>query len=81
MAEYAVILGVITPAVILAFAVLSGAIGPLISRIADFLLSDPAEAGLASGEELRRPFGCGVRFTRFAPASVEGRPAPALDGV
>jgi len=37
MAEYAVILGVITPAVILAFAVLSGAIGPLISRIADFL--------------------------------------------
>ena len=37
MAEYAVILGVITPAVILAFAVLSGAIGPLISRIAEFL--------------------------------------------
>ncbi len=37
MAEYAVILGVVTPAVILAFAVLSGAIGPLISRIAEFL--------------------------------------------
>ena len=37
MAEYAVILGVITPAIIIAFAVLSGAIGPLISKIADFL--------------------------------------------
>jgi Flp pilus assembly pilin Flp len=37
MAEYAVILGVITPAIILAFAVLSGAIGPLFNKIADFL--------------------------------------------
>ena len=37
MAEYAVILGVITPAIILAFAVLSGAIGPLIDKVAGFL--------------------------------------------
>ena len=37
MAEYAVILGVITPAIILAFAVLSGAIGPLINKVIGFL--------------------------------------------
>jgi Flp pilus assembly pilin Flp len=37
MAEYAVILGVITPAIILAFAVLSGAIGPLMEKVIGFL--------------------------------------------
>lgn len=37
MAEYAVILGVITPAIIVAFAVLSGAIGPLINKVSGFL--------------------------------------------
>jgi Flp pilus assembly pilin Flp len=37
MAEYAVILGVITPAVVLAFASLGDAIIPLLERIVGFL--------------------------------------------
>lgn len=36
MAEYAVVLGVITPAIILALTVLSGNIRPLIDRVAGF---------------------------------------------
>ena len=37
MTEYAVILGVITPAIVLAFAMLGDAIVPLIDRIIGFL--------------------------------------------
>ena len=37
MTEYAVILGVITPAVVLAFAMLGDAIVPLIDRVIGFL--------------------------------------------
>jgi Flp pilus assembly pilin Flp len=37
MAEYAVILAVITPAIVAAYALFSGAIAPLIERIIDFL--------------------------------------------
>jgi Flp pilus assembly pilin Flp len=36
MAEYAVVLGVITPAIIIALTVLSGNIRPLIDRVAGF---------------------------------------------
>ena len=36
LAEYAVVLGVITPAIILALTVLSGNIRPLIDRVAGF---------------------------------------------
>jgi Flp pilus assembly pilin Flp len=36
MAEYAVVLGVITPAIILALVALSGNITPLIDRVAGF---------------------------------------------
>jgi Flp pilus assembly pilin Flp len=36
MAEYAVVLGVITPALILALTVLSGSISPLIDRVVAF---------------------------------------------
>jgi Flp pilus assembly pilin Flp len=37
MAEYAVILAVITPAIVVAFAAFSGAILPLISQVVSFL--------------------------------------------
>jgi Flp pilus assembly pilin Flp len=37
MAEYAVILGVITPAVVIAFATLGDAIIPMIERVIDYL--------------------------------------------
>jgi Flp pilus assembly pilin Flp len=37
MAEYAVILAVITPAIVAAYALFSGAIGPLIMQVVDFL--------------------------------------------
>jgi Flp pilus assembly pilin Flp len=37
MAEYAVILAVITPAIVAAYALFSGAIEPLISKVVGFL--------------------------------------------
>ena len=37
MAEYAIILGVITPAVVLAFAALGDAIIPMVEQVIDFL--------------------------------------------
>jgi Flp pilus assembly pilin Flp len=37
MAEYAVILAVITPAIVAAYALFSGAIEPLIRQVIDFL--------------------------------------------
>jgi Flp pilus assembly pilin Flp len=37
MAEYAVILAVITPAIVAAYALFSGAIAPVIMQIVDFL--------------------------------------------
>jgi Flp pilus assembly pilin Flp len=37
MAEYAIILGVITPAVVVAFATLGDAIIPMIEQVIDFL--------------------------------------------
>jgi Flp pilus assembly pilin Flp len=37
MAEYAVILAVITPVIVVAFAAFSGAILPLISQVVSFL--------------------------------------------
>lgn len=38
MAEYAVILAVITPAIVAAYALFSGAIEPLITKVVGFLL-------------------------------------------